>query len=243
MEPEALYLQLGQLVAEMPNLAGPGPITADINRWLGRAAQLVAVAGDTLDAVILGLSANNLNSVIREANAQTITAIVYRALAHAEANAPISVRGGYVGVRADLDALQVVSSLLAEARRSALVVDPHMDSKVFTDFGPALREGVAMRLLADGLHTKLSAVQPALLRWKTQFGSARPIQVRLSTPRALHDRLIIADGTKAWLLSQSLKDFASRSPAVAQRLDPELAEMKIGFYESVWAAATPVQDT
>jgi hypothetical protein len=41
--PEALYLQLGNLVAEMPDLAN-GPITPEMNRWLGRAAALVELA-------------------------------------------------------------------------------------------------------------------------------------------------------------------------------------------------------
>ena len=36
MASEELYLQLGTLVEEMPDLA-TGPITNDVNRWLGRA--------------------------------------------------------------------------------------------------------------------------------------------------------------------------------------------------------------
>ena len=45
LTPEALYFQLGSLVDEMPDLAN-GPITPEMNRWLGRAAALVETMGD-----------------------------------------------------------------------------------------------------------------------------------------------------------------------------------------------------
>jgi hypothetical protein len=45
MDAEFLCVQLGQLVAEMPNLGGWAPITPETNRWLGRAAHLVTEAG------------------------------------------------------------------------------------------------------------------------------------------------------------------------------------------------------
>jgi hypothetical protein len=79
-----------------------------------------------------------------------------------------------------------------------------------------------------------------MTRWRQQFGAARPIEVRLSAPRALHDRLIVADGALVWSLTQSLKDFASRSPALVQRVDPDLAKMKLEFYEQVWTVSTPL---
>ncbi len=49
MDPESLYIELGQLIAEMPAFDKPGPITPEVNRWLGRAAQLVKATGDIVD--------------------------------------------------------------------------------------------------------------------------------------------------------------------------------------------------
>jgi hypothetical protein len=241
VDAESLYLQLGQLVAEMPVLGGMAPITPQINRWLGRAAYLVTEAGVDADPISFRTASDGLTIVaLRDLYAQQISAIVFRALAFAEAKAPTSARGGFVGVHQDLDALQVVGKLLAEARRDVLVVDPYMDSKVFTDFGPTAPPGVSVRLLTDSHYTRIEAVRPAMLRWIQQFGNSRPIEVRLSAARALHDRLIFADGSKVWSLTQSLKDFAARSPALAQRLDPGAAQMKVDFYEQVWTSATSV---
>jgi len=240
MDAESLYLQLGQLLAEMPTLGGDDPLTPEASRWLGRAAYLVTEAGVGLDPVSFTVASDGLISGLRERNAHQISAIVYRAFAFAEARAPSSARGGFVGVHQDLDALQVVGKLLEEARQDVLIVDPYMDSKVFTDFGPTAPAGVSLRLLTDSHCTKLEAVRPAMLRWRQQFGATRPVEVRLSSPRALHDRLIFADQTKVWSLTQSLKDFAGRSPALAQRLDPDPAAMKVNFYEGLWSSATPV---
>lgn len=41
LDPESLYIHLGRLVETMPDLNRPGPITAETNQWLGRAAVLV----------------------------------------------------------------------------------------------------------------------------------------------------------------------------------------------------------
>lgn len=238
IDPESLYLQLGQLVAEMPKLDGTGPITADINRWLGRAALLVEATGGRVDASLLRTASDMLNSIIRDSNAQQIAAVVYRALAVAEANAPTTTRGAFVGVGASLDALQVVGKVLAEAKFDVLIVDAYMDAKVLTDFAPMTADRVVIRLLADSFSTKPDVLLPAATRWIQQFGTTRPLEVRLSKPRALHDRLILADSALAWSLTQSLKDFAGRSPALVQRIDADLAAKKVDFYGNVWAEAT-----
>jgi hypothetical protein len=240
VDPESLYVQLGQLIAEMPVLAGSAPITPEINRWLGRAMQLVKATGNRGDVVSITVASDMLNSVLRDQNAQQITAIVYRALAHAEANAPTAARGGFIGPGAALDALQVVGKVLEQVRNEVLIVDPYMNIKVFTDFAPIVPATAAIRLLADSHSTKAEAVRPGLERWKQQFAAARPIEIRLSLPRALHDRLIFADRSLVWSVSQSLKDLAARAPALVQRLDPELAQMKIDCYEQIWTASTPV---
>ncbi len=239
MDPESLYLQLGQIVSEMPDLA-TAAITPEVNRWLGRAAHLVKAVCGAADSAIFDIASNSLSASIgHDLHAQTISATVYRALATAEANAPSAARGGFIAVGAALDALQVIGKVLAEANRDVLIVDAYMDSKVFTDFAPTVRPSVSVRLLSDAAGTQSHALQPGMTRWTQQF-PGRPIEVRLATPRALHDRLIVADGKLAWTLTQSLKDFAKRSPALVQKVDAEMATLKIDFYEQVWAASAPL---
>jgi len=239
-EATSLYLQLCQLVADIPELGGREPITAAANSWLGRASYLVGQTGNIADKVGLDSACEFLIGPLRDTNVQIITSIVHRALAYAEATAPTAFRGGFIGVRADIDALQVVGKVLRAAQSSVLIVDPYMDLKEFTDFAPLAGADIKIKLLADSQSTKPDSLSPGIRRWETQFGSDRPLEVRLALPRTLHDRLIFVDEKAVWSLSQSLKDFAGRSPASVQRLDPDLAARKVAFYDDSWASATPV---
>jgi hypothetical protein len=62
----------------------------------------------------------------------------------------------------------------------------------------------------------------------------------MTTPRALHDRLIIIDDGTAYISTQSLNGLAVRSPASIMRADPELAQLKIQAYQLIWSNAAPV---
>lgn len=240
MDPESLYVQLCNLVAEFPVLGGGGQITPEINLWLGRAAYLVGETGDTIDLAGFKVATNGLNSVLRESNAQHISAVVFRALARAEANAPTTARGAFIAVGAAFDAFQALGKLLSSAKQDVLIVDPYMDSKILMDFAASAPEGVKLRLLADAHSTKQISLEPAANRWIQQFGDSRPLEARLSAPRSLHDRLIMIDGASVWTLTQSLKDFATRSPASVLSVPADIAQMKAAFYGDVWANATRI---
>ncbi len=84
--PEALYLQLGRLVAEMPDLSIAGAVSDEVNVWLGRAQALVEVAGVGIDHIQFQVAAHGLDSVsvLRTGHVQTIKAILHSALARAE---------------------------------------------------------------------------------------------------------------------------------------------------------------
>ena len=60
--------------------------------------------------------------------------------------------------------------------------------------------------------------------------------VRLAPSKTLHDRAILIDRITAWTLTQSLKDFAKRSPAEIVRAD-DTAILKIAAYENLWTSA------
>ena len=128
--------------------------------------------------------------------------------------------------------------LLQTANSDVLIVDPYMDETALTEFGAAVPAGVLLRLLADQ-NTHKPTLQSAATRWASQHGVNRPIQVRLAAHRTLHGRAIFIDQTTAWTLTQSLKDFAKRSPAEIVRAD-DIAALKIAAYEVIWAGAVIV---
>src|SRR4051812_42582594 len=93
-----------------------------------------------------------------------------------------------------------------------------MDEKALTDFGLLTPERTTVRLLADKNGVQ-DSLPPAVERWTPQYGDKRPLEAKLTPRRALHDRAIFVDGKGAWVLTQSLKDFATRAPGVIFRVD------------------------
>jgi len=147
LTPETLYLQLGQLVAEMTDLA-KGQIDAEMNRWLGRAATLIEATGDTYGSISLNVAAQSLASPLtREHNAQTIAAIVHKALAKVELVAPAPVQGAFIAMGNVFEAIAAVSNVLSVAKSDVLLIDPYADAKILTDYAVLAPEQVNMRVL------------------------------------------------------------------------------------------------
>ena len=83
LTPEALYLELGSLAAEIPEFT-TSPITPETRRWVERAVALVELGGGLADGIQLRVAIENLDGPLRARNAETIASIVRRALAKAE---------------------------------------------------------------------------------------------------------------------------------------------------------------
>ena len=168
--------------------------------------------------------------------AHEITAIVYRAFAIAETKAPAGASGAFIPIGNSFDVFTALSKLFQTATKEVLIVDPYMDEAALTEFGIAVPEGVTLKLLSDQADHKPTLI-PAATKWIGQYGTTRPLAVRLAPPKTLHDRAIFIDQKTAWTLTQSLKDFAKRSPAEIIRAD-DTAILKIPAYETLWQSAT-----
>jgi hypothetical protein len=237
LTPEAIYLQLGALVAEMPDLAHD-PITPEMNRWLGQATVLVELVCDLPTVATFRVAARNLQSALREINAQTIAVIVHQALATAELSAPAASQGAFITAGNTFDAMSVVGKALSEAKTDVLMVDPYADHKALTDYAILAHEGILVRLLAQSGRANL--LKPAAEAWVKQFGQTRPLAVRLAPAKLLHDRLIAVDGKTAWTLGQSFNKLAERAHTTLVRVPQEIGAEKIAAYDAMWASATPV---
>jgi hypothetical protein len=153
MDGEALYMQLGRLIENAPNLHSvPWPIRSEVHQWLGRASALVREAGSTGDSTDFDRWVRDFLGPGRlEANLalQHIMALLYRALALAELRAPVATQGAFITAGSSFDAMNAVGKVLAMATQDVLIIDPYMDEKTLTDFAALAAERVAIRLLAD----------------------------------------------------------------------------------------------
>ena len=239
---EALYHQLGQIIADEPTIPeGDHRGSSEILRWLGRTEVLIdEVSGITDHFRFCDFRSKMLTATQTNAEDQMrhIRGLLYTALANAEMNAPAAAKGAFIPAGSAFDALTAISGVLRECRGSVLVVDPYMDAVALTDFLPMVTAGIAVRLLASSKQ-KTAGLPEAVERWKTQFAQARPIELRLAAQRLLHDRLIM-DDTSVWSLSQSFNAIAQRSPAMVQRVGTDIASAKREAFMEMWDNAEPI---
>jgi hypothetical protein len=238
--PEDLYLELGRLMAEMPEIGSP--ITPEINHWLGRAVTLVQASGGLAEGIQLMAALEHLDDGRQPGKADTIADIVHRVLAKVELQAPPAVHGAVIAVGDTVDAYMAVRKVLGTAKADVLLVDPHAGAKVLTDYATLASNKVAVRLLADEAEfdeTLITAVQ----RWVQKFGSYRTLMARLAPPNTLHDRLILVDSATVWMLGCSFHNLAKRSHTSLVRARPEAAARKIAVYAEIWEGAKPVFPT
>ena len=237
LTPEALYYQLGSLLAETPELAGPA--SAETDQWIARAVELVEQAGGLADKIQLRVATENLRGMLGARNAQTIRDIVQRALARAEVNAPPRAQGSFIVANNTFDAFAAVRRVLATARAEVLLVDPEADGKALTDVALLAPHSVVVRLLADRVNHKQS-LESATQRWIQRFGSARPLFVRLAPAGILHDTLILIDGTTAWALGLSLSKLVKLTSTTLVRMPEATASALTAAYATRWDAAAPL---
>ena len=238
LDPETYYHHLGRIIETMPKDLRP-PHSPEAHRWLGQADALVNQSGDVRDTVDWRTAVGYLSSDSFRAQYQDeMRRILYRVLASAELRAPARVKGTFIPTGGGFDAFAAVSKILQSATQDVFVVDPYLDETALTEFGLAVPAGVPMRLMADQKGCKPSLV-PAAQKWNVQYGASRPLAVRLAPAGALHDRAIFTDGKTAWALTQSLKDFAKRSPGEIIRAD-DTASLKIAAYMAIWQTAAVV---
>jgi hypothetical protein len=240
LDPEAAYRQISALVTTMPNLRSVTDdysVPPETQLWLGRVHALLSRMGMHTEAVAVSTYSTRLNGRDAAGARDQITSALYRGLAAAELRAPAAVQGSFIAAGDQFDAFSALGKVLSQATGDVVMVDPYMDEVTLTDFLPLVSEGVSIRLLSDA-HSVKPTLKPAVGKWQQQYGDVRPLSAKLSAPRSLHDRLIILDSSSAWILTQSLKDFAARSPGSIAKVDAEAASLKVRAYEAMWTSAT-----
>ena len=235
MDAETLYRQLRHLIETVPTFSAD-PLTAEQQQWFARARALIWETGDLTLRTGFTQVIGHMQGPYKTDLLPRLMQTLYDALALAELKAPPSAQGTFIPAKNSFERFVSINKVLKSASSDVLIVDPYLDETILTEFGSSILDGVPIRLLSDQATVKPS-LAPAAKAWVTQYGASRPLMVGLAPPKALHDRLILIDRATAWSLSQSIKDFAKRSPAEIHRTD-DTAQLKIAAYETVWATAS-----
>jgi hypothetical protein len=239
---EALYHQLVRLRQQMP---APSTLSRSDGRlWLARVVALIEATGFTAELFDIRAHVKNLVApafahMLEDVRAPLSVAMTIDiAIAKLELRLPAEAQGRFIPTGGVFDGFQAVAKAVALAKSDVFFVDPWADGTLIADYGSLVPEHVQIRVLDDAFKPQPS-LKPAADRWIAQYQQARPLQVRRAPARALHDRLIVVDETVAWVVGQSLKDLAKRSPSYLQKMDQEAAALKIAAYKDIWDRSTP----
>ena len=110
---ERVYREMARLIETMPPLNARS-LTPKDHEWLGQAFAQVDIVQVGIDRVTFPIAVHNMNTAGWEAAASDIRAMVYRALAVAQANAPASVAGSFIPSGGGFDAF---AALRGSSRR------------------------------------------------------------------------------------------------------------------------------
>jgi hypothetical protein len=238
IDPETHYLQLGRLVATMPDFESSAFDSAEMHQWLGRVSAVLERSGQHSDATALNVKVEMLHILGPKTVGAGVSQLLHRALARAELAAPATAQGMFISAGDGFSAFAAVGKVLARATSDLLLIDAYADATILTDYVITAPERIPVRILTADKQARRLVLAPAVARWQAQFGSDRPLEVRFSPSSSLHDRLMLVDQKEAWTVGQSFNAMAERSHTSIVRADEVLAAMKVAAYEDMWQAGS-----
>lgn len=239
LSPEHLLALLEETIRDTPTFAYNEPLSDAELRWLGSAEAIIEAAGSMSALMDFRVARQNLNSYSHSRHGLLLP--LHASYSRVELSVPTSARGAFIPAGDTWNGYAALVKVIQNPCDDLLIVDPYLNSDVFIDFLPLSAARMGVRCLT----TKRSENHPGLLaaagKWAGDaLAESKPVEVRYAPPSALHDRLIIVDEKAAWLISQSIKDIAKRSPASVSRAETELGHLKSECYNNLWKLSLPI---
>lgn len=235
---EQLRALLEQTISAAPSLAFQVALTPDDERWLARAETLVEASGSLPDLVDFRLARSNLGTYSH--SRERIMGPLLNSYERVELHSPTSGQARFIPPGETWNGYAALVKVIQPSCTDLLIVDAYLDSSLFIDLLPHSNAAKVRCLTQKGsYHAGLWA---AFGKWDGDaIGTDHPVELRYAPDRSLHDRMIIIDQKQVFLVSQSLKDIAARSPASLTPADPELAGLKAAHYDQLWSQSAPAQ--
>lgn len=236
LSPQQLLALLTAAIEDAPRLAYGEALTDGELKWLGRVDALLEASGALIALAEFRVAKGNLGTYGHDRSKLMVP--LHAAYSRIELQAPAAARGRYIPPGETWNGYAAIVSILERDCGDMLLVDPYLDSKIYTEFAPHSNASSGLRCLTAKRDQNHPAILASATKWANdQISNTRPFELRYAAASALHDRLFVIDRSEVWLISQSIKDIAKRSPASLTRAEPELAELKAKHYEDLWSSS------
>ncbi len=237
LSPAQMLAILEAVIRESPNFVYGDPLTEKELRWLGRADAILEASGAIPALLSFRTARHNLGGYSHSRD--NILIPLHDAYSRMELLAPIASQGAFIPAGATWNGYAALIKLVQTECNDLLIVDPYLNASIFTDFAPHATARHGVRCLTARRQEYHLSLLASAGRWATDtISQTHQVDVRYVPSGSLHDRLIIIDNREVWLISQSFKDIAKRSPASVTRADMEMSLMKAQHYEALWDQGT-----
>ncbi len=237
--PEQILALLQSAIRDAPEFVYQEQLSENDIRWLGRSYALLEISGEISTRVNFDTARKALNTYNHDR--QNLLMPLYDALSRMELLVPASLQGAFIPAGDTWDGYAALVKLVQTSSDDILIVDPYLNSDIFLHFAPHSVSNKGIRCLTAKRSSNHSELLATNDKWQAdEISKAHPVEIRYATASELHDRLIVLDSKEVWLVSQSIKDIAKRSPASVTRADAELGLMKIEHYEAIWEQSAKI---
>jgi hypothetical protein len=134
----------------------------------------------------------------------------------------------------DHDAYIHIRSILQTAKSDLFVIDPYMDGSIYQALSTLPIMPMNVRILTSKHPADFALETKKFVKQHTGF----TVEVRAT--RDFHDRFIILDRTRCYLLGASIKDAGNKGFTIVPLQEPSIVRFILDHADQVWAAATSV---
>jgi hypothetical protein len=135
---------------------------------------------------------------------------------------------------ADHDAYRHIRGLLQLAKNILFVIDPYMDGSIYEMLGTLTPATLGIQLLTSKVPSDFALEGQKFVKQHAGF----TLEIRRT--QEFHDRFVIVDGAKCYLLGASIKDAGNKGFTIVPMEDVSIINLITSYANQVWASATPL---
>ena len=134
----------------------------------------------------------------------------------------------------DHDAYVHIRAILRAANADLCIIDPYMDASIYQVLGALSPAKMAVKILTSKVPADFVLEGQKFTKQHAAF------TLELRKTKDFHDRFIILDQSKCYLLGASIKDAGNKGFTIVPLEDPSVVQFFLGYASQVWNAATPL---
>jgi hypothetical protein len=232
MDKQIILSELKVLLDNAPSFDNFSPTSKTHQEWLGKAYALIK-RWDSIEAITFKLASDLLNmESIRETNINQIMITIHRAISDLELQVE-NTKDKVFGPGDVYDFYRSLKEIIKSAVNSIFIIDPYLDEEIFDVYLEGINPKINVRLLTKQCPNTLKHIVE-------KYYNQTSVRVELGKSSKIHDRIIFIDKNSCWVLGQSIKDAAKRTPTYLAPLSTNIIKPKKYYYDKIWESAEKI---